>query len=69
MLELHRPKVKLCSTGNKKIKFKKRKLRQCEMYLYSPLSRGIRIWDMLMAEVQKATTKVKFKRLMRIICV
>ena len=69
MLELHRPKVKLCTTGIKKIKFKKGKLRQCEIYLYSLLLRGIKIWDMLMAEVQKATTKVKFKRLMHIICV
>ena len=58
MLELHKPKINLGS--NKKIKFKKGKLRQYEQYLNSPLSRGIKIWDMLTAEVQRATTKVKY---------
>ena len=66
MLELHKPKINLRS--NKKVKFKKGKLRKYELYLNSPLSRGIKIWDMLTAEMQRVTTKVKFKKLVHMIC-
>ena len=30
--------------------------------------RGVKVWNMLPATVQKATTKVKFKLLIKIIC-
>ena len=40
-------------------------MRQYELYLKSPLSRGGKIWDMLTAEMQRVTTKVKLKKLVR----
>ena len=33
-------------------------VRQYQLYLHSHLARGVKIWDMLMPEMQKATTKV-----------
>ena len=39
-----------------------------EQYLKSALVRGVKIWEMLPSEVQKATTKVKFKAYMKQIC-
>ena len=66
-VELRRPKVNLRS--NKKVQFKRRQIRQYELYLKSPLSRGGKIWDMLTAEMQRATTKVKFKMLVHTLCV
>ena len=36
--------------------------RTYEKYLKSPLARGISLWDRLSEEVQKSTTKFKFKR-------
>ena len=38
------------------------------MHLKSPRVRGVKVWDMLPATVQKATTKVKFKLLIKKIC-
>ena len=38
------------------------------MHLKSPRVHGVKIWDMLPATVQKATTKVKFKLLIKKIC-
>ena len=55
--------------SNKKVKFKKGKLRKFELYLRSPLCRGISVWEMLTADVQRATTKVKFKKLIHVLCV
>ena len=55
--------------SSKKVKFKKGKKHQYELYLRSPLSRGVKIWEMLTAKVQKATTRVKFKRLIHELCV
>ena len=62
-----RPKVDLRT--NKKVQFKRRQIRQYELYLKSPLSRGGKIWDMLTAEMRRATTKVKFKKLVHTLCV
>ena len=66
-IEVKRPNVQLRSS--KKVKFKKGKKRQYELYFCSPLSRGVKIWEMLTAKVQKATTRVKFKRLIHELCV
>ena len=65
-VELCKPRINLHS--NKKIRFKIRKMRQYELYLRSPQSRGNNIWDMLTAEMQKATTRVKFKTLIHTVC-
>ena len=59
LLENHRPAVNLRSKN--KIKFKVRR-RDKEKYLKSPLSRGIVLWDRIPEEIQKSTTKVKFKK-------
>ena len=55
----NRPNIHLRSRG--KIKFKTHK-RTYEKYLKSPLSRGISLWDRLAENVQKSTTKCKFKK-------
>ena len=54
-----RPRVHL--RNRRKIKFKPYK-RTYEKYLKSPLSRGISLWDRLPENVQKSTTKFKFKK-------
>ena len=38
------------------------------MHLKSPRVRGVKVWDMLPATVQKAITKVKLKLLIKKIC-
>ena len=58
-LERSRPNVHLRSRN--KIKFKSHK-RTYEKYLRSPLSRGITLWDRIPKQVQRSTTKVKFKK-------
>ena len=58
-LETTKPTLNLRS--NKKVHFKKRPMRRYKLYLHSPLARGVKIWDMLTPEMQKATTKVTFK--------
>ena len=65
-VELCKPRINLHS--NKKIRFEIRKMRQYELYLRSLQSRGNNIWDMLTAEMQKATTRVKFKTLIHTVC-
>ena len=65
-LEIKRPRINLRS--NNKVKFKKPLMRTYELYLKSPLCRCIKIWETLSSEIQKATTKVKFKNLIRPIC-
>ena len=57
-----RPRVHLRNRG--KIKFKPYK-RTYEKYLKSPLARGISLWDRLPENVQKSTTKFKFKKSVR----
>ena len=65
-LDLHRPNINLRS--NKKVKFKKESKYRCIIYLKSPKVRGVNVWNMLPATVQKATTKVKFKAMIKKIC-
>ena len=65
-LEVERSNINLRS--NEKVKFRKTRMRTYELYLKSPLCRCIKIWDMLKAGVQRATTKVKFKALVRPMC-
>ena len=50
--------------GRNKIKFRTYK-RTYEKYLKSPLSRGVTLWDRLSEDVQKSTTKFKFKKLVQ----
>ena len=50
--------------GRNKIKFRTNK-RTYEKYLKSPLSRGVTLWDCLSEDVQKSTTKFKFKKLVQ----
>ena len=66
ILDPVRPNINLRS--NKKVKFKKESKYRYTMYLKSPRVRGVKVWDMLPATVQKATTKVKFKSLIKKIC-
>ena len=47
--------------GRNKVKFKKYK-RTYEKYLKCPLARDITLWDRLVENVQRSTTKFKFKR-------
>ena len=54
--------------SNKRVKFKKARKRTYELYLKSPLYRCSKLWDMLKPEVQKATTKVKFKSFVKQMC-
>ena len=58
-IEHDRPNIHL--RGRKKIKFKKYK-RQNEKYLRSIFNRGVTLWDRIPEQVQRSTTKVKFKR-------
>ena len=43
-------------------------MRTDELYLKSPMSRSIMLCDMLKGEVQKASTKVKFKLAIKPMC-
>ena len=65
-LDYVRPLIRLRS--NKKVKFKKVLKRNYQLYLKSPMARGIKIWETLTAEMQKATTKVKFKNMIKPLC-
>ena len=66
IIDFVRPPINLRS--NKKVKFKKGAKYRYTMHLKSPRVRGVKVWDMLPATVQKATTKVKFKLLIKKIC-
>ena len=66
-VDLYRARENLLS--NKKVKFKKGKRHQFELYLCSPLCRGISTWEMLTADVQRATAKVTFKKLIHVLYV
>ena len=57
-IDTYRPPVSLRNSN--KIKFKTRTTRLTTV-LKSPYYRGVRLWDRLSEDTQKATTKVKFK--------
>ena len=59
LIEHERPEIHL--RGRNKVKFKKYK-RTYEKHLKCPLARGITLWDRLDEDVQKSTTKFKFKK-------
>ena len=61
-LETHRPDVGL--RNNKKIKFKVRTTKATKV-LNSSYYRGVRLWDRLSEDTQKARTKVKFKQMIK----
>ena len=63
-IEEHRPEIHL--RGRNKVKFRKYK-RTYEKYLKCPLARGVSLWDRLHEDVQKSTTKFKFKKCIQII--
>ena len=65
-IEYRRPSINLRSNG--KVKFKAKQRRKYELYLKSPKVRGVKLWEMLPLDVQRATTKVKFKKLIKEIC-
>ena len=58
-LDLTRPEIDLRSRN--KIKFSTAKTKLTKV-MKSPYYRGVSLWDMLPEEVQRATTKVRFKR-------
>ena len=66
IIDFVRPPMNLRS--NKEVKFKKETKYRYTMHLNSPRVRGVKVWDMLPETVQKATTKVKFKLLIKRIC-
>ena len=57
-IEHQRPNIHL--RGRNKIKFKKYN-RQNEKYLRSIFHRGVTMWDRIPEQIQRSTTKVKFK--------
>ena len=59
-IDADRPDITLRSRN--KIKFQTPRTKLTKV-MNSPFYRGARLWDMLAEEVQKATTKVRFKRL------
>ena len=61
-LETYRSKIGLRNNNKIKFKIKTTKLTKVLDSLYH---RGVRLWDRLSEETQKATTKVKFKQLIR----
>ena len=61
-LEKYRPKIHLRS--RKKVKFKSQR-RNLEKVLKSPFSRGVKLWDQIPENIQRALTKVKFKAALR----
>ena len=63
---VERPCMNLRS--NNKVKFKKIQMCMYELYSWSPMCRCIRLLDMLKAEVQRVTTKVRFKFLIKPMC-
>ena len=66
MVDTNRPNIVLRS--HDRIKFKTIGKRHYELYLKSPLSRCIKVWNTVCKEVQRATSKVKFKKLIRPMC-
>ena len=62
-LDYLRPNIRL--RNNRCIKFKNILKQNYQLYLKSPMSRGIKIWDTLTIELQLATTKVKFRQALK----
>ena len=62
LLEPRRATIEL--RNNNKIKFKIRTTKLTKV-LNSPYYRGVRLWDRLSEDTQKATTKVKFKNVIK----
>ena len=60
-IDTYRPPITLRNSS--KIKFKSRTTRLTTV-LKSPFYRGVRLWDRLSEETQRATTKVKFKKML-----
>ena len=60
-LDKDRPEVALRSRN--KIKFRT-PVTKLTKVMKSPYYRGVSLWDMLNEDVQKATTKVRFKQLL-----
>ena len=56
-LDNYRPPIRLCSRN--KIKFNK-KMRTLEGILKSPMNRGIKLWNMILENIQQSVTKVKW---------
>ena len=59
-LDVKRPDIVLRNRNKMKFKTPITKLTKI---LKSPFYRGVNLWDRLSEDVQRATTKVKFKRL------
>ena len=60
-----RPKLSLRSNSKIKVKLKfKIRTTKLTKVLNSPYYRGVRLWDRLSEETQKATTKFKFKNIL-----
>ena len=66
IIDFVRPPMNLHS--NKKVRFKKGTKYRYAIYLKLPRVCGVKVWHMLPATVQKVTTKVKFKLLIKKIC-
>ena len=66
IIDFVRPPMNLRSY--KKVRFKKGTKYWYTIHLKSPRVHGVTVWDMLPTTVQKATTKVKFKLLIKKIC-
>ena len=61
LLQEERPEIVL---GNRnKIKFNVPSTKLEKKVMKSPFHRGVKLWDMLTEEVQKATTRVKLKNM------
>ena len=54
--------------SNKSFTFKMGKNRTYDLYLKSPFSRCLKIWEMLKLDVQRATTKLKLMMLIKQMC-
>ena len=59
LIEQARPNIH--PKGRNKVKFKIYE-RKKEKYLRSPISGGATMWDRIPEQIQRSTTKVKFKR-------
>ena len=62
-LDFARPRMHLRS--HNKVKFKKYR-RKYTKILKSPLLRGVKLWDRIPIDIQRSTTKFKFKKLIKI---
>ena len=63
-LDKYRPETRLRSRNKIKFKIKRRNL---EGILKSPLYRGTKLWNCIPENIQRSTTKVKFKTQIKVI--